>query len=333
MKSRRYNVVIMDFTGRHVRRITVSRVWFEAAVGAGVLLVSLLVLATVHGIWMAPKAVESLEIRRENQELTRVLQQLEAQLPKARGLASHADMTFSELWAKSGLGVDSKLLAATSTSDKNADDGDENDTEASATVMNAAPLSLPLEVERIESDGDGIELALAETLEYFHDAERLLLNTPSIRPARTPWLTSSFGVRFHPIMHYYIMHKGLDMAGHIGMPIYAPADGVVIWVGRRGGYGQTVVLDHGYGMQTHFAHLSRYMVKLGDHVTAATKSRRWGARGVLRGRICTTRCAATGSRWIRVVSFWIRGNKPKMGERAIETQKQRRIENSGNRQP
>lgn len=266
MKNRRYAVVIMDFTGRHVRRITVSRVWFEAAASTGVLCVVVLVSALIHGIWMAPKALESLEIRRENQELTRVLQQLETQVPKASALASHAEMTFSDLWSKSGLGVDSKLLAEKSSGDKNPGEDEEDGPDDSPAVMAAAPLSLPLEVERIESDGDEIELSLAETLEYFHDAERLLLNTPSIRPARTPWLTSSFGVRFHPIMHYYIMHKGLDMAGHIGMPIYAPADGVVIWVGRRGGYGQTVVLDHGYGMQTHFAHLSKYFVKLGDHV-------------------------------------------------------------------
>jgi murein DD-endopeptidase MepM/ murein hydrolase activator NlpD len=256
----------MDFTGRHVRRITVSRLWIEVAAGAAAFFALLLLTAFVHGLWISDQAHESIQIRHENQELARVLVQLETQLPKLRELSSHTDMTFSDLWAKSGLGVDSKLLADKPANEKGVDDAADDAPEESPTVMAASPLSLPLEIERIESDGDEIELSLAETLEYFHDAERLLLNTPSIRPARTPWLTSSFGVRFHPIMHIYIMHKGLDMAGHIGMPIYAPADGAVIWAGKRGGYGNTVVLDHGYGMQTHFAHLSKYMVQRGAHV-------------------------------------------------------------------
>ena len=45
------------------------------------------------------------------------------------------------------------------------------------------------------------------------------------------------------------MHKGLDIAGYTGMEILAPADGIVIWLGGRGGYGKTVVLDHGYGIK------------------------------------------------------------------------------------
>ena len=50
------------------------------------------------------------------------------------------------------------------------------------------------------------------------------------------------------------------------MLVFAPADGKVIWTGVRGGYGQVVVLDHGWGLQTHFAHLSKYLVERGDQV-------------------------------------------------------------------
>ena len=62
------------------------------------------------------------------------------------------------------------------------------------------------------------------------------------------------------------MHKGLDLGGQTGMEIACPADGVVIFTGHRGGYGVTVVVHHGFGLQTHYAHLSRYMVRVGQRV-------------------------------------------------------------------
>ena len=62
------------------------------------------------------------------------------------------------------------------------------------------------------------------------------------------------------------MHKGVDLAGYTGMPISSPADGIIIWTGRRGGYGLTIVIDHGYGLQSHYAHLNRYLVKVGQRL-------------------------------------------------------------------
>ena len=62
------------------------------------------------------------------------------------------------------------------------------------------------------------------------------------------------------------MHKGLDLGGYTGMPIIAPADGKVVYAGMRGGFGITVVLDHGYGVQTHFGHLSALHVEYGQNV-------------------------------------------------------------------
>ena len=76
-----------------------------------------------------------------------------------------------------------------------------------------------------------------------------------------------------------VMHKGVDFAGYTGMPVVAPADGVVIWTGTRGGYGRTVVIDHGNGIQTHFAHLNRYDVRRGDHVARGEVVAEMGSTG------------------------------------------------------
>ena len=76
-----------------------------------------------------------------------------------------------------------------------------------------------------------------------------------------------------------LMHKGLDLAGRTGDPINAPADGVVIYAGWRGGYGQTVVIDHGFGIQTHFAHLNAYDVRVGDSVKRGDLIAEMGSTG------------------------------------------------------
>lgn len=62
------------------------------------------------------------------------------------------------------------------------------------------------------------------------------------------------------------MHEGLDIANHIGTQIYATANGVVSFAGRKPGYGKTVVIDHGYGLKTWYGHCHRLRVKTGQKV-------------------------------------------------------------------
>src|SRR3954470_15552383 len=79
--------------------------------------------------------------------------------------------------------------------------------------------------------------------------------------------TSGFGVRSDPFRGRAAMHPGVDLAGPIGTPIYATADGIVDraeW--NTGGYGNLVEIDHGHGIQTRYGHLTRYIVSSGQHV-------------------------------------------------------------------
>jgi murein DD-endopeptidase MepM/ murein hydrolase activator NlpD len=80
-------------------------------------------------------------------------------------------------------------------------------------------------------------------------------------------LTSAFGMRRHPVLGYARMHKGLDIAAPMGVPIRAPMDGVVQMAGWAGGYGRFVKLSHGGGMATGFGHMSRIAVSSGTRVS------------------------------------------------------------------
>ncbi|GAO39915.1 peptidase M23 family protein [Sphingomonas changbaiensis NBRC 104936] len=82
----------------------------------------------------------------------------------------------------------------------------------------------------------------------------------------TGHLTSSFGMRFHPLLGYSRLHKGMDIGAPTGTPIYAVTDGVVTFAGRHGGHGNFVQLKHGGNMGTGYAHMSRIAVRPGQHV-------------------------------------------------------------------
>ena len=81
-------------------------------------------------------------------------------------------------------------------------------------------------------------------------------------------VTSGFGYRNHPIFKQRRLHAGIDIPAETGQPIYAPGDGTVVLAGSYGGYGNAVVIDHGDGMQTVYAHQSKIGVSDGQEVLA-----------------------------------------------------------------
>lgn len=88
---------------------------------------------------------------------------------------------------------------------------------------------------------------------------------PSLWPVNG-LLSSSFGGRSDPLSGEGTFHTGVDLVAATGTPVHVTADGVVISAGWSGSYGKLVVVDHGNGMQTYYAHLSSFMVVPGQEV-------------------------------------------------------------------
>ncbi|MCL4671965.1 MAG: M23 family metallopeptidase [Sphingomonadaceae bacterium] len=101
--------------------------------------------------------------------------------------------------------------------------------------------------------------------------ERGLDGIPQVRPAAIAEISSSFGYRRDPFTRGAAMHSGIDFKGPIGAPIFAAADGVVSFVGRKSGYGNVVEISHGNGLMTRYAHLSRFDTRVGQRVAAGEK--------------------------------------------------------------
>ena len=109
--------------------------------------------------------------------------------------------------------------------------------------------------------------------------ERSMVAVPALKPVKNFRFTSGFGVRYDPFNGSAAMHAGIDMAGPVGEPVYATADGTVDRAGWYGGYGNLVELGHGKGIQTRYGHLSKVLVKAGDRVRRGDLIARMGSTG------------------------------------------------------
>jgi len=127
------------------------------------------------------------------------------------------------------------------------------------------------ERQRIERERQEAEVAAGRAAAI--DRERATTIDPELVTTGNGWawptagrVGSVFGPRLHPILGYYRPHNGLDIGGAHGAGIYAADSGTVILAGVNGGYGNTIVIDHGAGMSSLYAHQSRFHVSKGSKV-------------------------------------------------------------------
>ena len=124
-------------------------------------------------------------------------------------------------------------------------------------------------VELIEKKLASQSKSFDEVFEITKEKQKMVKAIPSIQPINNRDLTriaSGFGMRMHPIYKILKMHQGMDFTAPIGTEIYATGDGVVEKVGWTGGYGKTIMINHGYGYKTRYAHCSKYKCKKGQKV-------------------------------------------------------------------
>jgi murein DD-endopeptidase MepM/ murein hydrolase activator NlpD len=130
----------------------------------------------------------------------------------------------------------------------------------------------------LEGKASRSEEELLDLNGYFDARQEDLARVPSSWPTRG-WVTSDFGARLDPFTAERMMHQGLDIATAPGAPVYAPADALVEFAGTQPGYGRVVVLDHGEGVKTRYAHLSRVLVRTGERVRGGSRIAAVGSSG------------------------------------------------------
>ena len=107
---------------------------------------------------------------------------------------------------------------------------------------------------------------------------------PALKPMDGYYSTNGFGVRMHPVLGIFKNHQGLDIVNDVGTSVFASGDGMVGFAGQSGGgYGTMIVINHGYGYETVYAHLSKLNVREGQHVKRGDLIAKSGRTGLVSG--------------------------------------------------
>lgn len=154
-----------------------------------------------------------------------------------------------------------------------------------AATLFMAPSSLPAAEKQAQQTTDGLLASTEQMIEHMilqldrkkvTDLEEgeiadnpnptsFFSSIPNIKPVAGA-VSSSFGNRLHPIYNVHLFHAGIDFASSEGSRVMTTGDGIVAFSGYDKGYGQKVIINHGFGYKTVYAHLSKTIVRQGQKV-------------------------------------------------------------------
>jgi murein DD-endopeptidase MepM/ murein hydrolase activator NlpD len=141
---------------------------------------------------------------------------------------------------------------------------------------------------QLQRDSDQVAAMIRQRVAYLPPSQRrpgdIVVdgNGPLSFPVRAP-ITSHFGWRTHPILGTSRLHAGTDFGADTGTPIRAAGAGTVIFAGWQGGYGNTVIIDHGQGMTTLYGHCNELYVRDGQSVQRGEAIAAVGSTGMSTG--------------------------------------------------
>ena len=136
----------------------------------------------------------------------------------------------------------------------------------SSDDVNDLIASLNTEVDRINTKFSFEMNNYSEIEKTFEYNQKLFDALPAIKPTEIGRFGDKFGMRMHPILKIRRMHYGQDIVVDRGTKVYAPGAGKIEFAGRKGGHGNTIIIDHGFGYKTLYSHLSKFNTKKGKSV-------------------------------------------------------------------
>ncbi len=260
MFSKRYTIVFADRTTGVVRRFAIS---VKAAATVVVIATCVPMLVGVGAAFKAKYDVAQLYASHATLELENA--NYRAATETLAGQIVALQTTMSDLGAKAAL--DPRLqnsMDKLPTVVKNRAMGGPT---ASAALTTVTPgLASPETTFSVLKDLlQSLESRLQTVRSNVDKRNSLAAATPSIWPTHG-WLSSSMGNRADPLTGERDFHPGLDISADKGDPVYATADGKVSSAAMAGNYGNLVIIDHGYGIETRYGHLSAFKVRDGQAV-------------------------------------------------------------------
>ena len=283
MRSRRYTVEFTDRTTGVVRQFSVSA---RPVLAVACAALTLPVLVGVGAAWKGRNDVTALfanykALQAENASYREATESLAGQISSLQaavldlGAQSALDPTLAQAMDRLPALVKARAMGGGST--------DATPKSEDAYVHALTALTGPDDTfGLLRTLLEGLESRLLTVRGFVEKRNALAAATPSIWPANG-WLTSTMGTRQDPITGAEDFHAGLDIAAEQGQPVYATAAGTVLSAEPHNSYGNLIVLDHGFGLETRYGHLSAFSVTKGQTVQRGDIIGRVGATGKATG--------------------------------------------------
>ncbi len=247
-----FTVIVVPHAKARFRKIQVPLKLAKWAIGGATVFVLALSGILVHYSRIAHEVYELRRLRAENQILTQKTKEYEQNAGKLQAKVEHLHGIVSKLGIMAGL--DHSL--------PDSGVGGEGGVTGFETVPPAIErhslAEMELNVSALTDKSTQLEA-------FYRDQKLLLSSTPSIWPVRG-YLSATFGKRLDPFTGRPDFHPGIDISTPIGTRVVAPADGIVLSCALSGGYGNAIIMDHGYGVVSRYGHLESYNVRPGQRV-------------------------------------------------------------------
>lgn len=285
-----YTVIVMSDGGAQIRKRIVRGRTLNWVVGGAAALAFVLVAAVVTSVLLgrslasdsarveaarweksASEFQEKLaDANRDVKHLQSKVDSMNASLGKVREYASRLrrfthlsdperNLAMGPIAAREGEeGDEGPGAVDTLTSDEGADEHAKERRKMRAGLVTRRLAGMTTQAAAAEKELDALE-------KHFKSRQIVLESTPSIWPVRGVF-ASGFGMRRDPISGAHSFHKGIDIFADTGTPIIASAGGTISFAANKGGYGLHVIVDHGFGVKTRYAHMSKCDVEVGQKV-------------------------------------------------------------------
>jgi len=271
--SKKITIMVVPDHSSSVRRVRVSKRVLWMLLGCVVGLVLAVVAGGIHYGSILDEARENGVLRQQNVSLRAELISLHERTASIQSVLDRIQRFDTKLRAITQLRDPKRHLAlGPFDAQQNASGTGSEEKEGVDPLIKAVGNNPRLGVHLLDqrlselaSSVESREESIRQLESFLRGQKARLVSTPSVWPTRG-WVTSDFGMRSDPYTGKKVMHQGLDIANQAGLPVIAPANGLVIFEGLSGGFGKVLEIDHGYGIRTRFGHMEETKVNAGDHV-------------------------------------------------------------------
>lgn len=274
-KKRYSSVMIIPHSSGEVRSLRFSAFYFKLAAMIGMLMIVVLCMGIIiNTIWKENKELKAnisqlLELTNQQKEL---LDSKALELQSLKDKERNIDEIMQE-YADKIREITENYISMNTSGGLASRSGDRSASSFSADIADLKELLDSL--SEINSSGEGYKVDLSEAEEKL---KKYLDAIPTLWPA-SGRKNDGFGYRTDPFTGKKTFHEGLDISASSGTPIKAAASGVVEFAGNKGGYGNCVIINHGNGLKTLYAHSSKLLVKEGQNVQKGDVIAKVGSTG------------------------------------------------------